>query len=1220
MEADSPVWYNSEIVRKGSKMPAYAIDQLRNVKFKNRDRITIGYGHPLNNPDRPEFTENSTAARALHAFVEKTLTSNEPGVAQYYWNELKIAAVRATKSIDNDPIVMRRALTSTILAHGALNDTINDGQLAGGASAAQISRDIYQSLDNDISRDNREKIINHLTTRALAEVVGLDQNALNGRAVDVDVDLSNDIDPADLREAEGIDAAVSRLAAGDDIEQAAGFDTANELNSAAPTPAMTGRDEIGARYREQIDAVIASDQYKGLKEAVAQIYEHTSPAPINEALIDIDALEEDERDAEIAANNLTRVKETQDILLSFGVSNLLLNIDRSQSATNGELSVDTTDFEMETAQEALVMEKVIGWANQHSLANDGKLPTPEQVSTNMASIKEELGKTLYMIREDVAIHAPSALMANLFAANRREKYTETDATAARLFAQKHLENEGLKDVNITTHKFTDQEVGSILGYMRKLSIPQHAGNARYAGMAAMVQKITPDQERNNKWLIKSRAQVTQRAAIFGKGSSKFEHMNAVGLFPSQYFKDVAQITELVKSIAHDNKQGAGKRTLVMPDMDTDAVKTAIAAAIESKMPIVNVHVAHENTTINEKVEDRNVRIKNLDYLIEKEEAGESGKPVIRQVSMLSGEGYRSTNGALVLLSATHQSALVGAFNDFSKQVMVAGLGPDRRADYAACNAYRGAMAQGTLVSVLNDKGQELTTDLADKITKNAAQSPLQMAQKRFESLLTEDVLKLPVSSAAARLLVENLNITSKTSEQIASLAQCDATIRDLMTLPQIVASGPKNLEPAERQKAIELTRAVPAEAFRTDNIKDIRALSTALENTIKKINFIKEEGLFNLEFKDHIRKAAPMISIGAGAYPEPDQAVLLVGGKRAPDADQLHIIDSAVKAYADAGKTVVTTAEPGFNLAVMDAAIRHQAPIMVVNNEDMSIRSTNSEAITDRILAIATENPRGLVTAEMKRPEPTLSQNPTQGQLNQLKHYLEMQPTAEQREKRALDVAGSMAASAMLGFAKRTEYVAYAVAKIGEDKPVAALPGSYKDSANKLLTQDFSSLSIKNGYYGNSITSSFEPGEDNGSGKTETQRDKNGGLVPGGDRRTSIASWDYGATAIKENETVERFVQRTVDDLDAGRAVPMYDRQMTEHQRLVKQGVIDNFVAPENSGSQRESAFEAAGGSHKSLWEDTIRGLADKFNAAQTYYEAQNSNYPAQTRDAGMSV
>lgn len=1135
-------------------MPAFASGQLDFISLENRNRVKVGYGHSLNNPDRPEFASPGAAARALFAHALSSLTSGEPGVPQAYWNELKIAASRAARDIAGEKQVRERTLSSIEIAQGALSETINDNQLTGGASAANARRDLYVSIGDRVPRSSRESIVDHLTSRALAEAV-------------------------------------------------------NDGNVPPPPTGDRGR---------LVEELTASPIYGELRDAIRLVYDNTEAAPLDETVIDIDALEDDERDVVLATNEITRTHQTQAILRSFATTTLLIDADRDQTRASGEDHLTSTIFEMETAQEALVMENVVTWTHNHVREHGGRLPTVDETRDGFQAIFAELSKPTLTVREDRQTFGNNTLMARLRRPEGREGYGPTDAYLATALSTRILENDGIS-TPLQDHNYTDTQVAAVLNGMKKVS----ANNPeKYAGTAKLLSNLKADPKRDRKWLLITRNQITQRRAIFGKGSSPFEHLNASGIFPSRYFKDHAQITDLVAAAHNANKAIRNKSALIIPALDTDAVKAAIDAATDAGMPVVNLLVEYRRDVSRDAETRDRVNIKELSYNIINEKTGADGKTQIETVPLFSSAGYRATNGALVVLdgkgATSNQSDMVrlDAFGDMAVQIVVAGLGPhnNNRTDFAAARAYRSAVAQNKLAAVLDDNGKELSRVVADKITAPVTLTPLEMATKRLHDIMDKDIMALPVSSAAARLMVHEMHIPSRTSEQLATLSGIDATVGDMFRLPEVAVDGGKNLSEAERQKYKALAGAVTVEAFRLNDIKNVRNITQAATEAFDAIKALKEEQIFNLSFDGAAAKTQPIISAGSGVMPLNNDGVLFIGGKSFPLPEQLHIVDSSVKALAEAGRTIVTTAETGFNLAVIDAAIQHSAPLVVITPQDISKPTTLSPEVAQRLMDVVESHPRGIIAGAYETAAPQPTQSPERD-LEAQKRRASTALSDQARERKAIDLAGSITNSAVLGLARSHEYVAYAVAKYGSEKPVAALPGAYRDSANSLLTRDFSALSIKLDRYGTSVTSSFEP-SDGASNDQKTVRDKDSGLVLGGDRATRTATWDFGAEQLGENETIEAFVHRFSDQVEAGQATPMVSQTWSEHDRLVAQGIV-----PANRPGIDDAGHDAGHDRDPSLWDQMIN-LAAHYNTESTRIAAANAQTmsAAKNRDTGVSL
>ena len=1121
-------------------MPAFASSQLESTKIENRSRVRVGYNHPLNNPSRPEFATPGTAARALFGHALTTLKSTEPGVAQTYWAELKSLVTRGSRNANEEKQISLRRGNEVNIAQASLDDMLNDEQLKGGTEAALARRDLYSALPESISRREKQTVIAHLTARALGDVVSAEEPA---------------------RRPGG---ALGRLA----------------------------------------ESMTQSESYLRLRGAIEQIYTNTEANPVSDLDYDLDAMEDDARAEVLRANEGTRVTKTQDVIRSMADQFLTEAIDLAETRAAGEDTLQNTIFEMETSQEASVIEAIANWAQKASRENGGRLPTAEQVEAGFKSVFEELSKVTTTTIETRSVFDNNGLVARL-----RQDYL-AGALINRLYPEQKD-----ADGNVIPRSFTGADIGKITEMAKTVINKDDASRERYASTRKLLGSIQGDRaaQGEGKWLFIEKAEVTQRKPIFGKGSSQFEHLKATGLFPSRFFKDTKQVAEIVSAAHAANDKIRNKAAIIVPNNDSDAIKAAVAAANAAGMPVVNVVATYTRDSILDRENDQTITMKELSYAIRKEDGTE--------VPMFSRDGYRLTNGALLLVngngSSDKQSDMIklDVFTDMSHSITVMGLGAYEkgRADYAAANVFQKGMVQNKVHAVLDDAGRPLEKEKAFEITKPVTLSPLDMAKANLEAKMGTVELGAPVSSVHARLLVHEMNISSRSKEEQSKLANIDATIGDLMKLPAVAADAGKGLSDVDRAKFRDLAAAVGVDNFRQTTLEDVKRISNAADRAYDSISQIKENGL-GIAFDGPGTAFGPAVTAGQGKLEEMNSPMMLVGGKAEPSADQKVIIEQTVQALAREGHTIVTTAAPGFNVEVMDAAIRHKAPIVVVTPEDISRGSTMPKEVAAKVLDIAFNHDSGVAVGTYQRrfaENAELAQRNPEMADKARNQWNSIQPRYDALERAAIELAASMSKAAVMGFARDNEYVAYATARFGAEKPVAVLPGGLNDTANHLMSRDFQTIAVQFDRYGTSTTSSFVASENNGE-QMKTERDKDAGLVLGGPVATRSRTWDNAAEHVMRGETVTDFVERFSIDVESGKAKPMVNAHWNERDRMVAMG----FDTPTISGEKIEMEFnELPADDRQAIMNDKIVQLSQYLELEQIRVRKLN-----QSRSRGAEV
>lgn len=1115
-------------------MPAFASSQLESTKIENRSRVRVGYGHALNNPARPEFAAASTAARALFGHALNTLKSTEPGVAQAYWGELKNLVTKASRNITEEKQIALRRGSEVNIAQASLDDALNDEQLKGGTSAALARRALYATLPESISRREKQTVIAHLTARALGEVVN------------------------------------------------------------AETPVKRPGGPLG----RLAEGLAQTEHYGNLRSSLEQIYSNTEATPVNELDYDLDAMEDEQRNEVLRANDATRVTKTQDVVRSFGDAFLTEALDAAETRATGEDTLANAIFEMETAQEASVIEAIANWAQKASRENGGRLPSSEQIDEGFKGIFAELSKVTTMTLEQRAVFDNNGLVARL------RKDFLANAVINRLYPD-------------ASHKFSSDDIGNITRVANTIINKDDASRERYASTRKLLSSVQGDRSTvgEGKWLVIERQEVTQRRPIFGQGSSQFEHLKAAGVFPSRYFKDTKQIADLVTAAHSANDKIRNKAAVLVPNSDSEAVKAAIAAAQAAGMPVVNVLAKHTRDSLMDRETDQKITIKDLSYVIAKADGTE--------VPMASRDGYRLTNGALIVVGGAgatdKQSEMIklDAFTDMAHSVTVMGIGAydKNRADYAASNVLQKAATQNKLAAVLDDHGRPLDKEKALEITKPVTLSPLDMAKAELERKMGEAELAAPVSSVHARLFVHELHTPNRSSADHSKLASIDATIGDMMKLPAVAAEGGKGLSEADREKFKALASAVGVESFRQTTLEDVKRLSAASDRAYDTLASLKENG-YGIVFDGPGTAHGPAITAGQAKLTDINSPMMLVGGKAEPSADQKVIIDQTVQALAREGHTIVTTAAPGFNVEVMSAALKHRAPIVVVTPEDISIASGMSPEVASKVLDIAFDHDAGIaIGTYQRRFREDGNQNPEKAEKARIQWH-STQPRYDALERQAIELASSMSKAAVMGFARDNEYVAYATAGFGAEKPVAVLPGGLRDTANHLLSRDFQTISVQYDRYSTSTTSSFVASENNGE-QMKTERDKDSGLVLGGPVATRSRTWDNAAAHVGHNETIADFVERFSVDVEAGKAKPMVNAQWSERDRLVAMG----FEVPAIPGEKIEMEYnELPADERRAIMDDKIVELSGYLKSEVARAKLSNKSRHVTNEVDGIAV
>lgn len=1126
-------------------MPAFASSQLESTKIENRSRVRVGYNHPLNNPSRPEFATAGTAARALFGHALSTLKSTEPGVAQSYWGELKSLITRASRNITEEKQISLRRGAEVNIAQASLDDMLNDEQLKGGTEAALARRDLYSALPENISRREKQTVIAHLTARALGEIVNAETSVKRPGG------------------------ALGRIAEG----------------------------------------LTQSEEYARLRTSIDQIYTNTQANPVSEIDYDLDAMEDEDRAEVLRANEGSRVTKTQDVIRSFADSFLTETIDVAETRAAGEDTLANTIFEMETSQEATVIEAIANWAQKASRENGGRLPTAEQIDAGFKGVFEDLSKVNTMTIEQRAVFDNNGLVARL----------SQDYLAGMIINRLYPPQKD-EAGNAVSRKFTGADIGRITDTARTIINKDDESRARYAQTRKLLGSIQGDRAvtGEGKWLLIEKSEVAQRKPIFGKGSSQFEHLKATGLFPARFFKDTKQIADIVNGTHAANDKIRNKAAIVVPNNESDAVKAAIAAAQAAGMPVINVVATYTRDSIMDRENDQKITMKETTYSIRKEDGTE--------VPMFSREGYRLTNGALMLVdgrgSTDKQSEMIklDVFADMSHSITVMGLGAYEkgRADYAAANVFQKGMVQNKISAVLDDSGRPLDTEKAFEITKPVTLSPLDMAKARLEAKMGTEELNAPVSSVHARLLVHEMNISNRSKEDLSKLASIDATIGDLMKLPAVAADAGKGLSDQDRAKFKDLAAAVGVDNFRQGTLDDVKRISTAADRAYDSIAQIKESGL-GIVFDGPGTAHGPVVTAGQGKLSEMNSPMLLVGGKAEPSADQKVIIDQTVQTLAREGHTIVTTAAPGFNVEVMEAALKHRAPIVVVTPEDISRASQMPKEVASKVLDIAFNHDAGVAIGTYQKrfaENPELAQRNPEMADKARAQWNSVQPRYDALERNAIELAGSMSNAVVMGFARETEYVAYATAKLGADKPVAVLPGGLDDTANHLLSRNFQTVAVQFDRYGTSTTSSFVASENNGE-QQKTERDKDSGLVLGGPVATRSRTWDNAAEHVMRGETISDFVERFSVDVEQGKVPPMVNAHWTERDRMVAMGLD----TPTISGDRIEMDFnDLPADDRQAIMDDKIVQLNEYLKREQIRVKSENRSRSRGAEVEGIAV
>jgi hypothetical protein len=295
--------------------------------LRNKSIVQIGTFHPLNNPNRPEFMSSSSAARALFRHAYGNL-SGQVGDRATYWNNLQEQAALGIRNPENE---QRRDLSRSrevVVAMNATDDDVSPEQLEGGYLSAMARQSLYAGLSDNFTRTEKEKIITHLTARAIGEATG---------------------NTGEVRPARG---AIGR-----------------EAETAAQ-----------------------SDSYTMLVASVSQIWNTTRSNPIDDQRVDFDNLDDDQIVEQAEMADASRLRKTRNVVQSFADSYLLDQVDEVVGNDRNPRSMGNAVVVMETADEAAVMKALLDWTARKSQENGGELPSIEEIRHELRTAEDSVYK------------------------------------------------------------------------------------------------------------------------------------------------------------------------------------------------------------------------------------------------------------------------------------------------------------------------------------------------------------------------------------------------------------------------------------------------------------------------------------------------------------------------------------------------------------------------------------------------------------------------------------------------------------------------------------------------------------------------------------------------------------------------------------------------------------------------------------------------------------
>ncbi|MPR05676.1 DNA-processing protein DprA [Microvirga tunisiensis] len=840
-----------------------------------------------------------------------------------------------------------------------------------------------------------------------------------------------------------------------------------------------------------VEAFSQTDDYRALVAGIKRIHENTRAAPISELEHDLDAMEDDERTEVLGVAQETRVRKTSEVIQSFADSFLMDYIDAAETNAKGERSLSQTMFLMETAQEAQVAEKLVNWAHKAARETNGKLPNEDMIKAGLDEVQAELSKPEVTIVEHI-------------------RY------------------------------FSDDEV-------KKLRDSGRVGDAKMA--AQMVYNEKRDVNGGKAWALVTKEAIA-RKPIFGEKSSQFEFMNGILVDGARYYKNTDAVAEQITTIHASRSEQFLKGSIIIGENpESNVFKTAMDTAKKLGMPIVVVTANYSRESIKDRSTDSTTTVKSLDYTVDfmKKSNGQFEQTT---ANLFSKEGYSAVNGALVVVRGTASSESQGqlvrwdVLTDMAKQAVIFGYGTNAsgRADFNANQLIRKTAEHGKLSAVYDDKGQAVDLRHAYNEAKPSSRTKMEEALSKLDTI----DMSAPLSSAYSRLLVEHMH-PNRTKEQLGALANVQGTVKDLFDLPGIAAQGAKNLALEERTRLTQIANAVGAQTFATSTLPQVDRVIQAATIATKNLKDIQETG-FGVAFDGPGTKNAPLIVGGNGKFDANTPSILIVGNNAEPNAQQRDAIEASVAQAAKKGYTIVTTAEVGSNEAVMAAALKHEARLIVVAPDNPVLKPPANDTLCDR-LADVLEAKNGLVVS---------------------KYTSEVSDTrSTDRRREAFELASEMASATLLTKAATKDLAAFATAKAGQEKPVAVLPAfGFEDSANRLLTQSFSSLSYKDTRPTTEISPSFYS-EMNNAGQWITHREKDS-IDVGGRRIERQITWHSGAHAVANEKDLNVFLDQVTREV----APTMIDPTIkTERDLAIRLGLEE---APLDMAQHLQLADEAA--------------------------------------------
>ncbi len=1210
-------------------MSAFSFEQHNRMKDNlgsmNRNVVQIRTHDSVNNPNRPEFMSDGSAARALFRHAFKELTGPEAG-ANAYWNNLMSTAARASRDPVEERGMRDRRSNEVEIALAATDDMLSPQQLQGGVFATMARRNLYADMPETLSRRERGQVVEYLTARALAEATGA---------------------TGDVREPRGPSGReAARLLATDDYKMLAAGVT--EIYSAtAPDPV----DDLKVDIDNLDDAGLAkeaelaeSTRVRKTQNVIRSFADSYLRDPVDQA--NTVASGEKNLGNTVFVMESAQEAAVMESLVTWAAKKAQETGGQKPTRSEIENDLRTSDTSVFRELQRFTMTSVTN-TTYHS---DAAVDRLQRIADPSRSLPGDNG----LSPQDLQAKRADAVKEALQHPGTRELLTKAlDQQSKRLNAmtpEQRAENEtrAMTDPRVVTARDLSRVGGMLRGTRedddgktvpRTLYRSEELVRVSQAFLNTLRYDRSANEQDKKGWAQVETGEYMQRKPIFGPRASQFEFMRATVVDGATFYKNTDAIKDKVGALVAENQAIAQARrdgnpvmengrpvypgSILVGDNQTKQgaslpLQAVVEQAREMGVPVVRLTVDYNRQKmieVGENGQDRTVRSKALTYTVSYSGLDGDGKPETKTAELFSSkpqehvQAMRALSGAVVVVegrAATghgqdrsvndSQGQMIRwqAMTDIAREAVIFGYG---KSDYNANQLIRMMGENGKLSEVLDDNGNNVEHGTAFAAAKIVANNKLETALKALD-LETPNRRRngdmgenyfvdkaAPLDSTYARLLVLNMH-GGRTNEDVARMAEVKGTVGDLFKVAEARMDGGKSLDDETRGNYVKIAKAIGADTFSVESVDNIRAIGHASSEARRGMARVQDKGMA-IEFDGPGTQSGPLVAVGSKrSYADIAQTpnMMMVGGSGIPTDAQRKAIDDSVAAVAARGYGIVTVGTKGANEAVIDAAVRHGAKVTVVMADNPLVSEPTGSVRQQIGNVVRSEN--GLVVAKYD--------------------MLDAPGRENDRERSAYRLAADMSDAAILVKAASNERAVFEVARFGQDKPVATLPAySLADTGNSQLMEPFSSAQASR-IIGTAISSSFYSTM-TPDGRWVTERESEP-MVSAHERGQTSVEWHDPAAHMTKRGEVGEFVAKWTDSVAGGHERGMVNPAIkTERDLAVAMG--------------RETApidMAQAMGSHRAAESPREQELRDVLRAEMAQVAANtNRTVEAPRRAAG---